>query len=301
LGKTVRRIRTFFAYISEDSPLTKINPVTKVIILLLINLYPLLIDNPVYNFIYGISLLSMMKIFKVEYKNVGKYFKVLMTLATFIFISVTFFGRSVAGPSPTVIARIGPIEVYKEAMAFGIMVYMRMFAMCSAMMFWLSSTTTLELSVALERLGFSYSLRTAITMAFRYIGMFDTDFTIVQEAQKARGLDMKALPFYLRPILFGYYLIPLTAVVIRKAIDAGTTMAARGFKGSMKMKFIEEKAARAKITYLRKYHYKKLTVPDYIVLAILAILLVVCLIGKFQGWLANPWYYTYIIRTLIAW
>ena len=279
------RYRTFFSYVDAASFANKLSPITKLLILLFFNAYPIIIDNPIYNAIFGFFCISLMKLFKAEFRHVEKYFKVLMTLALFIFVSVIFFGRSVAGPTPTIIATLGPIQVYRESLGFGVMVYVRMFALVSAMMLWLSTTTTTDLMTALEKLRISYAARTYVTMAFRFVGMFDTDFMTIQDAQKARGLDLKDLPLWKRALVFGYYLIPLSAITIKKAIEAGLTMEARAFKAPLRMKILAKRGKQE--TYTSKYYWRY-SMADTIIITLLVITFLGLLIARWFGLLANP-------------
>ena len=284
--QVVTRYRTFFSYVDATSLANKVSPITKIFILLFFNAYPIIIDNPIYNAMFGFLNIILMKIFKATLVHVEQYFKVLMTLALFIFVSVIFFGRSVAGPTPTVIATIGTVEVYSQALGFGVMVYIRMFALVSAMLLWLSITTTSDLMSAFEKLNISYVARTYLTMAFRFIGMFDSDFNTIQDAQKARGLDIKSQPLWRRPFVFGYYLIPLVAITIKKAIDAGTTMEARAFKAPLKIKLLEEKKG-FKQSYVGKYYWRY-SGKDTVIIALLVIAFVGLIIARIYGLVANP-------------
>ncbi|MEM1518054.1 MAG: energy-coupling factor transporter transmembrane component T [Nitrososphaerota archaeon] len=280
------RYRTFFSYVDARSIANRMSPITKILILLFFNAYPIIIDNPIYNALFGFFNIILMKIFKATLMHVEKYFKVLMTLALFIFVSVIFFGRSVAGPSPTVIATIGPVEVYSQALGFGVMVYVRMFALVSAMLLWLSITTTSDLMSAFEKMNISYVARTYLTMAFRFIGMFDSDFNTIQDAQKARGLDIKSQPLWRRPFVFGYYLIPLVAITIKKAIDAGVTMESRAFKAPLKIKLLEEKAM-LKESYVGKYYWRY-SGSDTVIIVTLVLAFIGLLVARFYGLVANP-------------
>lgn len=286
MQQVATRYRTFFSYVDTTSLANKMSPITKIFILLFFNAYPIIIDNPIYNVIFGFFNIMLMKIFKATLMHVEKYFKLLMTLALFIFVSVIFFGRSVAGPNPIVIASIGPIEIYRQSLGFGFMVYVRMFALVSAMLLWLSITTTSDLMCAFEKLRISYVARTYLTMAFRFIGMFDSDFNTIQDAQRARGLDIKSQPLWKRPFVFGYYLIPLVAITIKKAIEAGTTMESRAFKAPLKIKLLEEKKG-VKQTYVGKYYWRYSS-KDTVIIALLIIAFVGLLIARFYGLLANP-------------
>jgi len=284
--QVVTRYRTFFSYVDATSFANKMSPITKILILLFFNAYPIIIDNPIYNAVFGFFNIILMKIFKATLMHVEKYFKLLMTLALFIFVSVIFFGRSVAGPNPTIIATIGPVEVYSQALGFGVMVYVRMFALVSAMLLWLSITTTSDLMSAFEKLNISYVARTYLTMAFRFIGMFDSDFNTIQDAQKARGLDINSQPLWKRPFVFGYYLIPLVAITVKKAIDAGTTMESRAFKAPLKIKLFEEKKG-LKQSYVGKYYWRY-SGKDTATIALLIIAFVGLLIARMYGLVANP-------------
>jgi energy-coupling factor transporter transmembrane protein EcfT len=136
-----------------------------------------------------------------------------------------------------------------------------------------------------EKLKISYVVRTYLTMAFRFIVMFDSDFNTIQDAQRARGLDIKSQPLWRRPFVFGYYLIPLVAITIKKAIEAGTTMESRAFKAPLKIKLLQEKGLKQ--SYVGKYYWRY-SGKDTAIIALLIITFAGLLIARLYGLVANP-------------
>ena len=202
-------------------------------------------------------------------------------------MSSAFFGESLAGPSPQVLVRLGPINVYKGAMAFALEVYSRVFALVCGMLFWLAITTGTELFAALEKLRIGYNLRTSIVMMFRYFSIFDGDYLTIREAEKSRALDLSTVPVYKRPIHFAYYLVPLVMLVIKRALETGAAMESRGFKGT---RLYQGMISKGQETYLTKKYYRVRKV-DLVAIVLMIAILVTIAVGRYYfGLFTNPFY-----------
>jgi len=202
-------------------------------------------------------------------------------------VSSAFFGESLAGPSPQILVRLGPINVYRGAMAFALEVYARVFALVCGMLFWLAITTGTELFAALEKLRIGYNLRTSIVMMFRYFSIFDGDYQTIREAEKSRALDLSTIPVYKRPIHFAYYLVPLVMLVIKRALETGAAMESRGFKGT---RLYQGMISKGQETYLTKKYYR-LRKADTLAIFVMIAILAVIAVGRFYfGFFTNPLY-----------
>jgi len=281
--------RTFLSYIPVDSIFMKVSASTKLSFFFLFNFYPFFISNPLLNFLSGIIAFLLTLRARVNLRTISKYYKLFLTLAFIIFVSSAFFGESLAGPSREVIVRLGPINVYKGAMAFGLEAYSRVFALVCGMLFWLAITTGTELFAALEKLRIGYNLRISIVMIFRYFSVFDGDYHVIREAEKSRALDLSTIPIYKRPLHFAYYLVPLVMLVIKRALETGAAMESRAFKGT---KLYKGMISKGKETYLTKKYYRLERVDVLAIISMIAILAVI-LVGRFYfgwAWFMNPFY-----------
>jgi energy-coupling factor transport system permease protein len=95
-----------------------------------------------------------------------------------------------------------------------------------------STTTTSELGLALERLGFPYRYAFTLSLAFQSIGLLDQEWRAIQEAQKARGFGLRPSGFrQLTRILSSLISLTVPAVVLttKRAWSVTEAASARGF------------------------------------------------------------------------
>jgi len=292
-------LKTFLSYIPADSRFARMGPLSKFFLLVFYNTYPLLIDNPVYNLILGLIAFILVRVGGVHFATLKKYYALFLTLALFIFVSTVFFGRSVAGENPTIIYTFPVIgvHVYHEALVFGVMVYMRLVAMVCGMILWLAITSVPDLFTALEKLHISHHLRIFTSMAFRFISMVDADYNTIREAEKSRALDLDSMPLYMKPIHFGYYLIPLVTLTIKKALESALVLDSRAFHAK-KFSIFKKKGERS---FLMEYYYRH-TKWDTLIILIMSLFFVYLIIGRYYfGWFYNPFYTEDLVKWFLEW
>jgi len=95
-----------------------------------------------------------------------------------------------------------------------------------------STTTASELSLALEKLGFPYRYAFTLSLAFQSIGLLDDEWRAIQEAQKARGFELRPSGFRQLTRIVGSLVsltVPAIVLTTKRAWSVTEAAYARGF------------------------------------------------------------------------
>ncbi|MEM0383942.1 MAG: energy-coupling factor transporter transmembrane component T [Candidatus Caldarchaeum sp.] len=253
-----RMRRTLLGYLAVDSPIQKLHPLTKVVILLVVSAYPMLIDVVEVNLFGSLLMLVVMKFSKIQLMILRQYKAILLNLLAIIAIAYTFFGGYVEGYR--VLARLGPIIIAWENLRWAITVYSKLVFAVLIVIFFLSTSRERDVTVALRTIKLPFALTYAAGLGLRSIGLSLIDFLTIREAERARALDLSELPFTQKVRKFGLYIIPMTALVLRRAEEVSNALDSRGFA---------LKPAQARSDYIAK-KYRIRTVDVLVVSGLLS-------------------------------
>ncbi|MGC9208792.1 MAG: energy-coupling factor transporter transmembrane component T family protein [Nitrososphaeria archaeon] len=268
-----KMIKTLFGYMPVNSPIYKLHPITKIAFLLIVSAYPLLINTPGINALGLITMIILLKISKVELSILKNYKYIIVSLIAIVVVVYTFAGGY--APTYTILYRIGPIIISYENEVFALVTAMKLIFAVFVVIFFLSTTREREVVQGLRFLKIPYTISLVAGLALRAISLSLIDFFTIQEAQKARAFDLSSLPIMEKIKQYGLYVIPLLAVLLRRAEDVSLALDARGF-----MLFSKQKIKRTDYI-LSQYHVGPL---DILVLLILFALLSIILLGDYLGW-----------------
>jgi energy-coupling factor transporter transmembrane protein EcfT len=266
-------IKTLFGYMPVNSPIYKLHPITKIAFLFIVSAYPLLINTPGINALGLIAMIILLKISKVELSILKNYKYLIVSLIAVVVVVYTFAGGY--APTYTILYRIGPIIISYENEVFALVTAMKLVFAVFVVIFFLSTTREREVVQGLRFLKIPYIISLVAGLALRAISLSLIDFFTIQEAQKARAFDLSSLPIMEKIKQYGLYVIPLMAVLLRRAEDVSLALDARGF-----MMFSKQKIKRTDYI-LSQYHVGPL---DILILLILFALLSIILLGDYLGW-----------------
>jgi len=259
--------RTLLGYLPEESPIHSFHPLTKLFFLILISVFPLLIDNADYNLIGVVCLLAFYFYSKIPLTILRFYTTIMLNILWIIVIAYTFFGGY--EQTYTIITKVGPFIISWENIAWAISVYIKMFFGILIIIFFLSTSREKDVIVAFRTLKMPYAFSYAAGLSLRSIGLAIIDFNILREAERARALAINELPILQRIKKFGLYIVPLLFIMLRRADDFANAIDSRG---------INLFSQRKKTDYVAsKYSLKT---RDYIFLSSLAAILLVLLFAK---------------------
>jgi energy-coupling factor transporter transmembrane protein EcfT len=219
--------KTLLGYLPVDSPIHSLHPVTKVLLLLLLSAYPMMIDMPEANLIGLVFMLILLQYARVKLMVLSQYKTILLNLFFVIAIAYTFFGGY--APGYRILFQFGALRIAWDNLRWAISVYVKLVFAVLVIIFFLSTTRERDLLVGLRTLRVPYVISYVIGLSFRSIGVSLIDFLTIREAERARALDLSSLPYTQRIKKFGLYIVPMTALVLRRAEEVSNALDSRGF------------------------------------------------------------------------
>ncbi len=262
--------KTILGYVPEESPIYSLHPFVRVYFLLIVSLFPMIISSPDWNFVLILVVFVLLRYSRVTFSTLKLYIPISISMGTLILLSYTVLGGR--HPEFHEVTNLLGIPIYFERIVAAIEVYMRILPMIFVMVLFLSTTRERDILVAMRWARLPFTVTYLVALSLRAVGMVIEDFSIVRQAEKARGYDPKgkSLPYKLRQ--FVMYIIPLMGLAIRRSEDFSNALVARGYS------FTGLRRVKRPDYVLTKYRFG---VVDAIVVAVLTVLLIVLLVVRY--------------------
>lgn len=182
------------AYEEKDTWIHQLSGVTKLIFFLLWCLTSMLTyDTRILIFMVVFSMI-IFKISKTQWKQVGAVFKMIMLFLTLNVIAIFVFspdqGTHIYGTRTVLFHIAGRYDVTMEQLFYEFNVIIKYFTVIPAVFMFLVTTNPSEFAASMNKIGISYNVGYAISIALRYIPDVQGEFTKIKHAQEARGIEM---------------------------------------------------------------------------------------------------------------
>lgn len=235
-----------FNYIEKDSPVHRLTGAAKLVGLLLWSIAsmttfytPLLAVLTVAAFLlFGVSHIKLREVgFMLKFTFV---FMILNNVLIFIFSpqhAVSIYG------SHTVLFEIaGPYIVTAEQLFYHLNVALKYTCSIPVVLLFVSTTNPSEFAASLNRIGVSYRISYAVSIALRYIPDIQREYYDISKAQQARGIEMsKKAGLVQRLKSVSVILIPLILSSLERIDTISNAMELRGFGKGKKRTWYEGK------------------------------------------------------------
>jgi len=260
--------KTLLGYVPEESPIYYIHPFVRVFFLFIVSLFPMIISAPEWNLLIAILIIILMRYSRINLSTLKFYIPIAVSMGTIILFSHTVF----AGKHPEFIelVRFFGIRIYYERIVEALVVYFRVVPMIFITVYFLSISRERDIIVAMRSIRIPFVITYLVAMSLRAVGMVLEDFSIVRQAEKARGFDPvgKSIAYKLRQYVM--YIIPLFALAIRRADEFSNALVARGY--SYTGLFKNPKRSDYVLTH---YQFKKFDLVISIILVLMLIILII--------------------------
>ncbi len=219
--------KTLLGYVPEESPIYAIHPFVKLFFLLVVSLFPMFIAAPEWNAALILVIVVLMWYSRIEMRILRFYVPIAISMGSIILLSYTVLGGR--HPEFTPVFRLVGIDIYYERVRDAVVVYFRILPMIFTMVFFLSTSRERDVIVAMRSIGVPFAITYLFAMALRSAGMVMEDFSIVRQAEQARGFDPagKSIPYKLRKYIM--YMVPLFALSLRRSEEFTNALVARGY------------------------------------------------------------------------
>jgi len=212
-----------FIYLDKDSFLHHLHPVTKIVGLILLFIWAMVFNHPLYLSIIFV-IVFFLSILAKSLANFKKFWILLIILAFFSTLLWSFFLR---GTTP--LFKLGFIQISKESLLYGLAMGIRIDTMIVSGIIFLSSTRTEDFTQGLNSLGLPFPVSFALSLSFRLVPTFAATSSTIIQAQKSRGLDLESGRLWKRIRKHIPLFIPILIHAIRNTDLLAMALESKGF------------------------------------------------------------------------
>lgn len=182
------------SYEEKDTWIHQLSGVTKLIFFLLWCVVSMMTyDTRILIFMVLFSLV-IFKISKTRWEQVGSVFRVIMVFLIFNVVAIFLFspdqGTRIYGTRTVLFHIAGPYDMTLEQLFYELNVVIKYFTIIPTVFMFLVTTNPSEFAASMNKVGISYNVGYAISIALRYIPDVQGEFTKIKHAQEARGIEM---------------------------------------------------------------------------------------------------------------
>lgn len=213
-----------FLYLDRDTWVHRLDPRTKMLLLIGTFVFAFLFVNP----LYGLVVLAIVLAFGAAAQsliNLKRIWFILLMIAVMTVILWTIFG---SGETPLF------WFVEREALLYALGAALRIDIMIIAGMIFLSTTRNEEIATGLVKLGIPYRFAFAVSTALRLVPTIAATGSTIGQAQRSRGLDLESGNIIQRVRKNTPLLIPVFVSTIRSTNVFSMALESKGFGASPK-------------------------------------------------------------------
>lgn len=221
-------------FIPVDSPLHRLDPRSKLILIFLFICIVFLANNIWCYLILVAYVCFMVTLSNVPLKYIYLGLRPILWLILFTFLLHIFFTRE-----GSVLFEFGWIKVYEEGLRMAILISIRFILLIIMTSLLTLTTTPIELTDAMETLFGPlkklklpvHELALMMSIALRFIPTLMDETEKIMKAQMARGVEFSSGPIKSRIKAIVPLLIPLFINSFKRAEELAIAMEARGYQG----------------------------------------------------------------------
>ena len=267
-------------YIERDSVFHRLTGATKLIGFLLWSTAAMLTYDT--RLLIGLFVLSIVLfvISRIRFKEIAfvlgfiLFFLLLNNIAIFLFDPAQ--GSKIYGSETLLTGQWWRYYVSQEQLFYQLNITLKYIVVIPPALLFILTTQPSEFASSLHKIGISYRLAYAVSIALRYIPEVQRDYVIVAKAQQARGIDLsKSTAFFKRIQYVVAIVVPLIFASFEKIEKISNVMDMRGFGQQKKRTW---------------YRARSFGLVDYIAIMISALLLILTIVFFFvnNGRFYNP-------------
>jgi energy-coupling factor transport system permease protein len=267
------KIKFGISYVNTGSALHALNGITKFMLFMSwVTMVLITFDLRVIcaMILVGLALLKISKVPFSVYKPllIGTSVVLLMN-ALFMFLIAPLQGVEYMGSETVLLTLFGDYKITVETLFYLLTVTLKYFSMFPIALVFVFTTHPTEFSASLNKLGVPYKIAYAVSLTLRYLPEVMKDFMNIMHAQQARGVDISNnVPVMKRIKNVAKILGPLIFSSLDRADVISNAMTLRGFGRNKRRSW---------------YSLKPMTKNDYLTLLVIATVLTLGFIKRYQS------------------
>ncbi len=211
-----------FLYLDRDTWIHRLDPRTKMVLLIGVFVLAFLFVNP----LYGLAVLAIVLTFGYAAKSLINLKRIRFILVMIGLMTILLWSIFSGGETPLFWV------VEREALLYGIGVALRIDITIIAGMIFLSTTRNEEIATGLVKLGIPYRFAFAVSTALRLVPTIAATGSTIGQAQRSRGLDLESGNIIQRVRKNTPLLIPVFVSTIRSTNVFSMALESKGFGAS---------------------------------------------------------------------
>lgn len=237
------------SYIDRPSFIHKLSGITKLIFFLLWSTVAMIS--------YDIRILLIMlcgsffifKISKIKFKEISFIFWLIIIFLALNTITIYIFspreGVHLYGSSHVLLKGIGRYNLTEEQLFYLSNIILKYLVVTPIALLFVTTTHPSEFASSLNKVGVSYKIAYAVSLALRYIPDIQRDFKTVSKAQQARGIDLSSKSKLRKRVKnYAMILIPLILSSLDRVELIDNAMELRSFGKKNKRTWYSEKSIK---------------------------------------------------------
>lgn len=270
------------SYIRRDSVIHRLTGTTKFLVFLLFSAAGMITYDT--RVLFGMLVFSSI-VFVLGKIKLSEVKIVLVFMGIFLFLNSFFIylfapeqGVLIYGTRTVLWEGVGRYTITLEQLFYLLNVCMKYFVALPMAILFISTTNPSEFASSLNRIGISYRIGYAISLALRYIPDVQRDFREISQSQQARGIELgKGVPISRKLKNVVGILLPLVMSSLERIDVISSAMELRGFGKNKKRTW---------------YVQKRFQISDYIAIGIgIGIFLGSCI---FTFWDGSRYFYPFL-------
>lgn len=181
-------------YNKKETPIHDLSGLAKLICFLLISVIGMVSYDT--RFLLSLAFFSIIifRLAKIRYREIAfvvkfiAVFSILNLLAVYVFAPE--YGVEIYGTRHVIIEGWGRFTLTQEQLFYELNLLIKYFVTIPPGLIFLMTTNPSELAASLNRIGLSYKIAYAFSLALRYIPDIQEDFRTISKAQQARGNEI---------------------------------------------------------------------------------------------------------------
>lgn len=223
-----------FNYIERDSPIHRLTGASKLVGLLMWSLAAMTAFHTPLLVILTVAAFLLFRISRIKLKEISfmlKFTFVFMILNNLlIFLFSPQHAVSIYGTKTVLFEIAGPYVVTSEQLFYHLNVALKYTCTIPVVLLFVSTTNPSEFAASLNRIGVSYRISYAVSIALRYIPDIQREYYDISQSQQARGIEMsKKAKFFQRLKNISAILVPLILSSLERIDTISNAMELRGF------------------------------------------------------------------------
>ncbi len=214
---------TMYLYLDKDTSLHRLNPITKILGLVLLFGLPLYFTT-LQHLIPSLLFVLFLACLGRCLRNIRRMGPFVLMLGGFSTVLWALFHRE-----GTPLVGVGLLSISLESLLYGLGMGVRLAVLLLSGLVFLSVTRIEEFAMGLRKMGLPFSVGFALSLAFRLVPLFFSTGTTIVQAQRARGLDLETGNLLHRIRKYIPLLIPIFIYAVRGADLLAMALESKGF------------------------------------------------------------------------